>query len=522
MIEFKSVNYAYPRSDTSSAALRALSLSVAPGEHVCIVGANGSGKSTLLRLANKTLLSSSGSVVLDGQELEALSAEEVHRRVGMVKQDPTVQIVASLVYDEVAFGPQNLGLSASERDARCKEALELVGLSGFEQRSTHSLSGGEQQRLALAGVLAMRPDYILLDEITSYLDWGSRQRIRQIVDGLAHDGMAVAEVTHYAQDVKHADKIVLLEHGCISWQGATEEFLSSPKLLERSCLVGTPAWAGCGSRFFVGTPKAQHAASDKPSEQGRQGKQSAQGAREGQGASQRQVLQASQLCIDAILHDVSLEAGRGELHIIAGKSGAGKSTLARVLSGLISPHAGWVVCEEAKVRPGDVGLAFQRTADQLFCDTVLEDVMFGPLQHGASEEQARDRAVEALQLLGIEPQWHEHNPLSLSGGQARRVALAGIIALQTKVCIFDEPTAGLDAQGRAEFHALVASLCQAGRTVLVITHDLEEWLDQANAITLLNKGRIAWSGASHKARTALAEAGILEDREAQSCLGRRS
>ncbi|MDU5893771.1 MAG: ABC transporter ATP-binding protein, partial [Atopobium minutum] len=130
MIEFKSVNYAYPRSDTSSAALRALSLSVAPGEHVCIVGANGSGKSTLLRLANKTLLSSSGSVVLDGQELEALSAEEVHRRVGMVKQDPTVQIVASLVYDEVAFGPQNLGLSASERDARCKEALELVGLSG--------------------------------------------------------------------------------------------------------------------------------------------------------------------------------------------------------------------------------------------------------------------------------------------------------------------------------------------------------------------------------------------------------
>lgn len=483
MLEFKSVAYSYSNSDACCVALHEISVSFAAGKHVCIVGANGSGKSTLLRLANTTLLPSSGKILLDGQPMAELTSHEVHRRVGIVKQDPCVQIVSSLVLDEVSFGPQNLGLTADEIEQRSKQALDCVGLAGFEQRSTHSLSGGEQQRLALAGVLAMKPDYVLLDEITSHLDVASRQRIRNIVDGLADAGVGVVEVSHYAQDVQEADAVILLEQGRVTWQGLPGELLESPELLKRSCLVGA---SGCHAGCFVDANRAVTRAK-----------------------SGAVALCASQASMDDILHGVSLEVGAGDLHIIAGKSGAGKSTLAQVLAGLIVPDAGKVTCADLQVQPGAVGLAFQRVAEQLFCDTVLDDVMFGPQQGGMPEAQARAQATQALQLLGIEEELYERNPLDLSGGQARRVALAGIIALKTGVCIFDEPTAGLDAVGREELHAVVATLCKEGRTVIVVTHDIEEWLAQAQTLTVLDTGHVVWSGAAKKAKPVLVRTGLI-------------
>ncbi|WP_028263463.1 ABC transporter ATP-binding protein [Atopobium fossor] len=484
MLDFKDVSYSYKKAYENANVLHGVNLTVAPGERVCIVGANGSGKSTLLRLANGTIRPSSGYVLLNEQPILDLGSVELHRHVGLVRQDPTLQIVSSLVWDEVCFGPQNIGLDAEEISQRCTDALICVGLAQYKQRSTYSLSGGEQQRLALASVLAMQPEYMLLDEITTHLDLVSRQSVREIIDGLVHSGMGVVEVSHYVQDIQKADKVVLLEHGCVTWQGMPYELLQSSELLQRSCLVGASTLSIHGDESSLKSVVAARPLSTP-------------------------VLQAKQVGVDGVIHNASLEIYKGDMQLIAGKSGAGKSTLAQVLAGLIEPDAGEVTYVHAEVKPGDVGLAFQRTAEQLFCDTVLEDVMFGPLQQGLSESEAHKCAIDALQLLSIDATLFERSPFDVSGGQARRVALAGILALQTEVFIFDEPTAGLDARGREELRCVVSELCNKGHAVIVVTHDIEEWLTQATKVMLLDDGCVIWSGAACKARHILSQSGLI-------------
>lgn len=505
MLRFDHIDFSYDTKNAGSYALRDISFELLASEHVCVVGSNGSGKSTLLRLANQTLKPSAGSICLNGRNFEDLPSSEIKQRVGLVRQDPTTQLVSSVVFDELAFGPRNLGLPHDEVRRRTSEALHKVGLDGFEQRLTHDLSGGEQQRLALAGVMVMRPQVLLLDEVDSQLDQAARKAVRKHIKALVDSGVAVLEATHDAGALQDATRVLVLEQGRLLWSGAPEVLLSSDELMLRSGLIARHApeqssvekivlgeKISPGEKIVLGEKNTSKATSPDSQQSvvlhaeklgvvcnTSSGTYKSQSALTQQSAHRK-----------VLIDDISLDLHAGELMLVSGKSGAGKTTLALLLAGLMKPSSGKVLYEDQPVRPSQVGFVFQRTADQLFCDTVLDDVMFGPLQQGLSAVQARLQATAALRTLGVSEELFDRSVFSLSGGQARRVAIAGVLSMQAHVLIFDEPTCGLDAQGRYELRTLVAQLCRRGCAVLIITHDAEDWMDLASSYLRLDEGHV--------------------------------
>jgi energy-coupling factor transport system ATP-binding protein len=224
VISFADISYSYGSAEGARFALAGVSLDVEPGEQVAVLGANGSGKSTLARLVNGLLLPHSGVVTVDGIDTsDASRARELRERVGMVFQRPDDQIVATTVEDDVAFGPENLGLPRAEIRARVDEAITAVGLLGLERREPHLLSGGQKQRLAIAGALAMRPAYLVLDEPASMLDPAGRAEVLAIVAGLRLAGTGVMHITHDLADIADADRAVVLDGGAVVFAGTVEE-----------------------------------------------------------------------------------------------------------------------------------------------------------------------------------------------------------------------------------------------------------------------------------------------------------
>lgn len=434
MIEVRDVGFAYA---AGMVALDGVSLAVGAGERVALLGLNGSGKSTLGRVLNGSLAPSGGCVAVDGA---VLGAHELVRRVGYVRQDPRNQIVSSVVRDEVAFGPRNLGLPREEVLARVEEALAACGISGLAGRLTSELSGGQQQLVALAGVLAMRPEYLVLDEAASMLDCASRERLSGVVDRLVAGGVGVLEIAHGLETARAADRVAVMAEGRVAWQGSPDELLACPEALAAAGLSEPRVEGGCGA------PDGHRLSLERVSV-----------ARGGVG----------------VLRDLTLEA-RG-LTLLLGASGAGKTTCAQVLSGVLAPDAGRALLDGAPVRAGQVGLAFQRPEDQLFADTVLDDIAFGPLSQGVPEDEALARARAAAARLGLDEGLLERSPTELSGGQMRRAALAGIVACGPSAYVFDEPTAGLDGPGCTELVSLVRDLVADGAAAVVITHDPELW-----------------------------------------------
>jgi energy-coupling factor transport system ATP-binding protein len=234
MIRFADIHHAYQTSDSSVAALSGVSLTVDAGEHVAVLGANGSGKSTLVRLVNGILLAQSGVVTVDGIDTrDAARSRELRERVGIVFQHPDDQIVATSVEDDVAFGPENLGLPREELRARVDDALAAVGLTGLERREPHLLSGGQKQRLAMAGALAMHPKYLVLDEPASMLDPAGRAEVLTIIEGLRASGTGVLHVTHDIADVLHANRAIVLDRGVVVFEGPIAELVRRDELLAR-------------------------------------------------------------------------------------------------------------------------------------------------------------------------------------------------------------------------------------------------------------------------------------------------
>lgn len=464
MIELKNVSYVYPSADGAQheASLVDIDFELNSGELVALVGPNGAGKSTLGRVLCGTYKPSAGSVLGDGKEL---LGDELHKLVGYVRQDPSSQLVAPTVFSEVAFGPCNLGLPEDEVRARISWALEAVGLKGFAERLVSELSGGELQRLSLAGVLAMKPRYLVLDEVTSQLDGASREQLRGIIRELAASGTGILSIAHDAIEVAQADRIVLAEAGKIAWQGAPRDFFANEDLIERSCLrvpLEPKRYKAISERIPTPTLLFENASVRYDD-------------------------------FDA-LSNVSLTAMQGQVLLVAGRSGSGKSTLASLASGLIKPDAGSVLLGGAQVHVGSVGLCMQRPEAQLFCDSVLDDVAFGPINQGLSRDEAYEEAAQALEAFGISKELWDASPFALSGGQRRRVALAGIVALRSDVFIFDEPTVGIDAKGCAQLRGVISKLAQGGKAVVVVSHDIEEWLGIADAVALLGEGKLIWQG----------------------------
>lgn len=482
MIELRHVSYAYPVApgQTPTETLTDVSFKLAPGEIVALVGQNGAGKSTLGKVLCGTYEPQEGGAYIDGAQ-EAATADELHHKVAYVRQDPISQLVAPRVFDEVAFGPCNFGLPEQDVRERIAWALETVGLTDFEDRLVSELSGGELQRLAIAGVLACKPAYIVMDEVTSMLDSVSRQEIRTIIEAQAKAGTGILLVAHDAIEVARANRVVLMEAGNIAWEGSPAQFFANPELVSRACMK---------------VPQVPTFAERSPKQ-----------------PTPSLILQDVSVSFDArpALSNLTLTANQGHVLLVAGRSGSGKSTLASVCTGLLAPDSGEALYEGHPIVVGSVGLCMQRPEAQLFCDTVLDDVAFGPKNMGASNGEALSRAQEALSSLGIEESLWGASPFALSGGQRRRVALAGIVSLDTKVLVFDEPTVGLDAKGCAQLKEVIKSFATQGKCVVVVSHDVDLWLDAAHEVALIESGRLIWSGIPadlYKQKLLLEKAGL--------------
>lgn len=497
----------------SEPVVRGVSLRVALGERVVLVGANGSGKSTLARVLNGSVSPRRGSLVLDG--VVSPGRTEAARAVGYVRQDPRNQIVSALVEDEVAFGPRNLGLSREEVSERVREALEATGLAALQARMTSELSGGQQQLLAVAGVLALRPRYLVLDEAGSQLDEAARAHLADIADSLLARGVGVLEVAHAPETVFGATRVLVMSEGALVWEGSPQAFLGSADALARSGLGDDPlAWAVheavragyVPGRRLEPEALAEHLAGAAALE-GRDGFFSPCGGAGAPAGSSVRLRDVSVSYGDVrALTGVSLAVAG--VTLVLGVSGSGKTTAARVLTGVQVPDAGTADLDGCPVAPGDVGLAFQRPEDQLFADTVLDDMAYGPLMRSGDVEQARAAARRAAEALGVGEELFERSPFELSGGQMRRVALAGVVASEPAAYVFDEPTAGLDAPSRRALLELVRSLASRGAAVAVITHDAGEWLPLADRVAFLREGAVT---AEVSAARALAEPALFRE-----------
>lgn len=457
MIEVRGASVAYEGRE--SLVLDNVDLAVRPGEIVSLIGSNGSGKSTLGSLLCAGMLASNGSVTVDGVDpaSDDSARRTVRRLVGMVGQDPCDQIVATRVFDEVAFGPRNLGLAEEEVASRVHDALADADLSGYEDRNTAHLSGGEQQRVAIAGILAMHPRYLVLDEVTSQLDAALRPRFRALFERLAHEeGLGIVQITHDPEEITASDRVITM--------GIT---------------MGTVLKRNNGDR--PGVPAAvDHASFDDAD------------------ACALVALEMRDICCSyenrTVLENLSLSVRRGRVLLLAGRSGSGKSTLARIAAGLQKPDKGSVTVDGAPVRLNSCSLAFQSPESQFFLDTVYDEIAYAARNLALSEDEVDRRVRRAAHMVGLDDKLLACYPFDLSGGQARRVALASTLTAGAPVCILDEPSAGLDIEGRRFAHGLARSLAAEGVAVIVISHDLAEWLEVADDVALLDGGRIVWQG----------------------------
>lgn len=501
---------------------------IAPGELVGFVGLNGSGKSTLARLMCGAQTPDEGLVSVDGiTNATADGQRRIRRLVGRLGQAPADQIISTVVADEVAFGLENLGLDELKINDRAQRALAAAGLTGFEDRAIAELSGGEQQRLAFASVLAMEPAYLVLDEPTSQLDSSARGSFRALVRRVARSGAGVALITHDPLEALMCDRVYCLRDGRIAWEATPTELLAledhrlagvlphaaylnalraaraggydmkqgvEPHALT-SWLAGECDANGTGAETLRALVQAMHTRSG---ESGAEPSARSRAAQDTNASAKGQTgIRIAQACVSRggseVLHDVSLAVPAGSVTLVAGASGAGKTTLACAVAGLVDVQTGTIVVNGEAPAPGRVAIAFQDPEDQLFLETVGAELAFAPRNLDFDEARVQEEVARAASLLGIE-ELLERDPFALSGGQARRVALASILTAAPRALVLDEPTAGLDAPGRSALHRLVRNLATSGMPIIVISHDLEEWLDTCDRVALMRAGSIVWEG----------------------------
>ncbi|NLH91616.1 MAG: ATP-binding cassette domain-containing protein [Atopobium sp.] len=540
-------------SQEAACALDDVSLDVCQGERLCIVGANGSGKSTLASVLCGLIAPDDGNVRLldydvcrDGKpDLEAYRL--ARRGIGLVFQNPEDQIVTRIVADDVAFGPENLGVQPHEIKRRVRQELHRMALDGFAQADPQRLSGGEQQRVAIAGALAMEPEVLVLDEPGALLDARGRQRIMQTMDELRRAGIAVVHVTHFMEEALSADRVIVLEKGRIVLEGTPDEVFSHRKALAAARLEqpfiarlcarlsadGLDLHWTCDQSELTTQLTTIAAAHGRPLTKLRARPhvppttlkspisrplastwetEAALSAATSPLISIRHVsFSYGSKGAAFALEDISLEIPAGDNLAIIGQNGSGKSTLLRLICALDMPDKGQILVDgldtnhrgrrrkerealaQARTR---VGYVTQRPERQLFADSVEEDVAFGPTNQGLSRQELGDRVDGALELCGLLDK-RFCSPFELSGGQQRMVAIAGVLAMHPQVLVLDEPTAGLDHASRTQLHALLAGLNKSGITIVQATHSMDD-AARAKHVMVLDRSHVLAQGVPSK------------------------
>ena len=607
-IVVKEVSYQYTRRNENDevietlSALSALDFSIEEGSFVCILGHNGSGKSTLAKLFNALQLPTEGTILVSGMDSrEEKNIFPIRREVGMVFQNPDNQIIASVVEEDVGFGPENIGLPTDEIWQRVNNALSAVHMEAYRLKSPNHLSGGQKQRVAIAGTLAMEPKTIVLDEPTAMLDPSGRKEVLESVLELKRKkGISIILITHYMEEAVDADRILLMDSGKLVMDGSPREVFQNVERLKeyrmdvpiitelahklqkkgfpiektilkkeemeeelfklkeegfvlQECVTkkDLPGFEdGSSAKENSDTASVLQEISGKEQESKPEKEADIQEEAEVQKDADIKdekpeagdyivevnhlsaIFQEGTAMESFALKDLSMKIRRGSLTAVIGHTGSGKSTLVQHLNGLIKAKSGEIFVSFREnpplVKSGKsflffkgkktviekrgrlslseegfdyralrfkVGLVFQYPEYQLFEETVLTDVMFGPLNQGKTMEDAEALAKDALASLGIGKELYTKSPFELSGGQKRKVAIAGVLAMGPELLILDEPTAGLDPAGRDELFEEIAGLRKNyAMTILLVSHSMDDVARYADEVLVLHQGELKLEG----------------------------
>ena len=520
-ITFDHVTFAYPES--SAPALRDVSLQVEAGQFMLVVGPSGSGKSTLLRCINGLAPHFSGGtlagrVLVDGRDTREHPPRDLASVVGFVFQDPEAQFVTERVEDELAFALENAGAPQLTMRKRVEEVLDALGIASLRNRAVSSLSGGEQQRVAIAAALALQPKILVLDEPTSQLDPQSAEDVLSALVRLNADlGLTIVLAEHRLERVlQYADRVVFLpEAGATPLAGDPREVMEAIALTPPLVTLGKAlGWRPLPltikeGRRFAGALSVEHGAwsGDLP-------------------PSGRPALQASDLrppVLNArdvwlaydgaeVLRGVSLAVGAGELIALMGRNGSGKTTLLRTIVGLVRPQRGQVMVNGASVLGQStadicrqVGYVPQNPAALLFADAVRDELLITLRNHGLDEATAPVEPGELLRTLGLSDVATLY-PRDLSTGQRQRTALASVLVTRPQVLLLDEPTRGLDYAAKATLTGILKRWQAQGTAIVMVTHDVELVATCADRVALMAEGEIVVDG---PVRQVLSESAIF-------------
>ena len=451
LISVENLTYKYPQAEKN--ALDGVSLEIAEGDYLALLGANGSGKSTLARLIAGFLEAESGIVNTQ------IQTEKDAADMGIVFQSPRDQVVAGIVRRDTSFGPDNLGLEKEAIEERVLQCLNAVNLTEKIDSSTYTLSMGQTQKLALAGILAMNSKILILDESLSMIDPATRSEILDYLDELNKKGVTIIHVTHDTDEARRAKKIVALDHGKIFFTGSPEDILKDRSIELK--IFGEPLMREKPASFYTENYKASET-----------------------------VLKVDDVFfsynqIDSVLNGISLELKKGTLNALVGASGCGKSTLFEIISGLLKADSGKIYVK------GSVAFALQDSESALFQEFAGDDVAYGPINQGKSGSELKAIVKNAMDLSGIPfDEFADRRIREISGGEKRKVSLAGVIALDSDIIIFDEPTSALDPASQTSIMKTLRKLCDEGKTVLFSTHRLEEAAYADRCITM-HSGKIS-------------------------------
>ena len=523
-IEIKDVSFSYDIVEESDGkaprkALDGINVTIEKGSYTAILGSNGSGKSTLAKIIDILEVPDSGKVVIFGKDAgDDELFWQIREHCCCVFQNPDNQIVGTMIEEDVAFGPENLGVPNPELRERVDQALKDVGLYELRHRETMALSGGQKQKLAIAGALAMKPDILILDEATAMLDPSSRDDFLEVVEKMrVEKGLTLITITHDMTEALRCDKLIIVNKGKVAMEGTPEEIFLSNDLwqygLKRPVKYN---YAFEIARLTGSTLTKEDLKSDdtiiaslvkmltKPGL-----KAPAVEHKDKKEIDDKDIIMSVKDLSytyaggdGKAIDNINLDIRRGEVLGIVGESGCGKTTLISHMNAIIRPVEGDVIIhtkdgdlscknkkDTMKIRQ-NVGLVFQYPEYQLFEETVYKDIAYGLKKMNVSQEEQKSMVLEAAEKVGLTERELNASPFELSGGQKRRAAMAGVLVMRPGILVLDEPASGLDPRGRQEMFAIIKGLRDSGTTIILVSHNMDEAAVNCDRICLIDGGKI--------------------------------